>query len=204
MAVDPKSLWEYKLDIGDFMFVADGRMGATCLVADFRARANINSSFCLDTMKCLGCQAAAGHSVLHRHDSAEARTAERVVLWLSDQGAPAALPSKGNGGCIAMFRQEYANLREIADSFLARTDGLTIPKGSVIIMSSATQLATEGIFEYILELKSLSRWFANSYEAIDIPGPPLLLGGNFLPQVDGRIFWCCHFSPPEPYYGQPA
>ena len=181
MAVDHSSGKEFKIDIGDFISMADGRMAATCLGSNYRDRSNVNASFCLVNKTCLCCQTS--HPVLLRGDGPSGRAAERRVLWLADQCAPAALPSLDESACIAMYRREYSNLREVADDFIGRIEGYVLPQGSIIIISSATQLATSGIFQYILDLKSIVRWFRNNLEAEVIPGPPLLLAGAASPQL---------------------
>ena len=87
------------------------------------------------------------------------------------------------GNCVAVFRREFASLREITDDLLARTDGYLIPQGSIIILSSATQLATGGVPEYIQDLAAISRWFLNNCDVVVIPGPPMLLDGTSSAQL---------------------
>ena len=93
---------------------------------------------------------------------------------------PGALQDRSNtGDCIAVIRVEHADLKKLADYFIDLVKPFRLPPGSVVIISSATQLAGR-VEEYASDLVEIEGWIAASFGGdVDmVPGPPFLVSGT--------------------------
>jgi hypothetical protein len=153
---------------------------------NYAAKQNISLTFALDDFSCSVCTGTArGHFVLHREGyKVEARDLTPVVFVVSDQNFPPTLPAQcdtvgGGNECIQILRVEDTALQEIAGVFLEASRGFIVPAGSVVVLSSASNLAWVGPAAYASEFVS-AKWrlraaFKNGIEVVH--GLPLLLGG---------------------------
>ena len=64
---------------------------------------------------------------------------------LSDQCFPPVLPAGEGGDCLAIVQIEDGTLMELACAFLDLTNGFDLPVGSVVVLSSPSQLARHGM-----------------------------------------------------------
>ena len=141
-------------NVGDFFTVADGRMGGP---------------------------ASPLHAVLERRGRAERSAGECLVLLLGDQALPANLPrGQDSGCCVGVIRREYAALDHLIDTFMDVVKYHSLPAGSVIVISSASQLASEGTADYARALVDAASLVDSSFdgEVELVPGPIYLLGGT--------------------------
>ena len=170
------------LDLGSFFSTSDGRMAANRLSCNYSSKLNTSCSFDVPSLRCRICKVA-NHTILQKlGDSSNMR---RTVVMLGDQSLPACLPGSGEADCVPMMRLETANLKEIANQFLALTAGYKFPAGSVVVISSSTQLATGDLGEYLRDMREISSWFLDRFreEVEVVPGPPFLLTRTDCPQL---------------------
>ena len=79
---------------------------------------------------------------------------------LSDQCFPPALPSSGNGDCLAIVGVEDATISDLTNVFLKLTAGCDLPMGSAIIIASINHLGrvrTSAYVEDLVEALSILR-----------------------------------------------
>ena len=170
--------------LGDFFSGADGRMGSgfTSLVSNFGSKENVSSNFNPETMLCGACSSENKHLVLVRkswqhqqHDNGG-----RIVFFLTDQAFPPALSVKERKNCVAVLRLEFGSLKQLMELFMKTTERWAIPAGSIIIVTSATQMASGSLQSYIPDLSKILDmvWINFCGELEIVPGPPLLLSGT--------------------------
>ena len=162
--------------MGDFFSTGDGRMVDSHVKANYNSKSNCSFSFNPDTMQCLCCSDNYGHKVLHREDE-EVANQGRILFMLADQASPPTMSS--GAGCVRVIRLELGDIKRLMKLFLSTMRSFAIPPGSIVIVSSATQLATEGIQGY---LKSLCEARDMLYEVYGgevelLAGPPFLIHG---------------------------
>jgi hypothetical protein len=160
--------------IGTFYNKGDFRVNTCTVRSIFTADQNISYSFDPENFVCVSCTGSNAHVVA---GSGTVQN-DRAVFVLSDQCFPAALPSK-TGKCIPVMRIEYGGLMELARSFIDLMAGSSLPVGSVVIVSSASQLADIGVAGYAEEMVRCSRLLLQSFSnAISVRhGVSVLLGG---------------------------
>ena len=124
----------------------------------FGAKSNISLSLDQDELKCMVC--SDGHTVLERRGRAARSTGVRLVFLLGDQALPANLPrGQDSGCCVGVIRREYAALDSLIDTFMGMVKYHLLPAGSVIVISSASQIASEGTSDYARALVDAENQF---------------------------------------------
>jgi hypothetical protein len=94
---------------------------------------------------------------------------------------------------------ENASVRDLIEIFLQKLGNRRVPPGSVILVFSATFLATVGLELYTLEMQEAERRIHNvlGRETIFQPLPPILLGGtsdsNLIRSLFELIEWSTSF-----------
>ena len=91
---------------------------------------------------------------------------------------------------MAIMRLELGELVPLMKLFLATMRGFNLPQGSIIILSSATQLATASIQEYLVEATEAARLLHNTYggDVELLLGPPFLLDNYNIPSLIRGVF----------------
>ena len=82
---------------------------------------------------------------------------DRINNFAGDQALPPGWASN-TGGCPATIRIEYGPLRDVAEEVAAVTRGWRVPAGSVILLSSMTQLLGAGLGLYMADFCSIASW----------------------------------------------
>ena len=174
---------QFQLNLGSFFSTADGRLVDTSLVATYHSKKNVSYSFNPDTLACLCCTNNYGHSLLGGHPGGG-----RLVFMLANQACPPTLA--GKEGCVAVIRQETGELVPLVKLFLATTRGFTLPPGSLVVISSATQLATTSLEGYIGEASEAASLLYNTYggEVELLMGPPFLIAECECPSLLRGLF----------------
>ena len=159
-------------DMGTFFSAVDGRMASCELRVSFANKSAISYSFETETMMCLCCHLDYKHRILSTYKSES--TASRVAFMLSDQTGPPTLASKCQGlPCIPVIRMECGLLKDLAEEFLGLTSKFKLNPGTIVVISSATQLALGGIGDYVKDLATITGWFNHRFmgEVELVPGP---------------------------------
>ena len=155
--------------IGDFMSNGDGRLCKATLHADFGSKMNYSLSFNPSTMTCISCS--------RKHQLVGGR---RMTFVLSDQAFPAALPSSSEKLCLFILRIENGTISDLVDKFLQLSKGWRIPPGSILVVTSASQLARCGTAAYAAAMANNGGRIGRAYngEVEWVPGPPILSCGS--------------------------
>jgi hypothetical protein len=154
----------------------DNRVKQTVLRHRMDTMQNISSSFNPADLTCEGCKVRGKHSVVG------ADNGEPVVLVVSDQNFPPVLYSGDTGACIGVLRVEHGSIRDIGFLLADLLDGVALPAGSVILVSSVSDLARQGVSGYTEELTRTIRILREKQGKIGSKVqvaaiPPVLLGG---------------------------
>ena len=130
---------------GGFLLDDDTRFLACKNRYNFKRRQNISASFDFETMRCSSCGPPLEHMVLEKKN-ARRETVEvaPVAFVLADHNFPGIIPVNGEGECLKIFRIEEGNLEELAVAFCDIVSGFTVPAGTLVLISSLSQMAREG------------------------------------------------------------
>jgi hypothetical protein len=87
---------------------------------------------------------------------------------------------EGDGTCLKIILIEHGTLAELVSVFLEITKGFAIPAGTVVLMASASNMATAGTADYAAEfVKANARLRETLSGGVRvIHGVPFLLGGT--------------------------
>ncbi len=97
-----------------------------------------------------------------------------IVLELSDHHFPANVPVDGPGDCLRIFRVENGSVNEIVDEFLRVGPKGGLAEGTLILLSSASQLGYDSVEHYSNEWKRCRNLLKKRYgEVMVLPGLPL-------------------------------
>jgi hypothetical protein len=157
----------------DFTLTGDNRI----MQAKMRFRMDrgmvISCSFDPGNLFCTGCKARGPHSVVGSEDS------DPVCLVFTDQNFPAVLFSQDERPCIGVVRVEGGTIKEIGFVIGDMLDGITVPKGSAILVGSVSDLGRQGLVGYADELTRTLRIVKDKLgkEVQMAAIPPVLLGG---------------------------
>ena len=124
------------------------------------------------------------HRILSGGAYTEESVGQRIVVFARDQALPPGWRST-DAGCPAIIRIEFGSLRDIAEEVAAATRNWRLPAGSVIFLSSATELLGTGLGQYMANFCSLANWLEGVYsrEVIILPGVPFIMDGSDSPQL---------------------
>jgi hypothetical protein len=139
--------------IGSFATASDRRHNHTSHRFDFKNIRNLSTSFDTSTLKCTTCQQE--HTVLRREiEGNDVGLDIPPVFILSDQNFPSMIPAGGEGDstCLKIILIEHGTLAELVSVFLEITKGFAIPAGTVVVLASASNMATAGTAECAAEL----------------------------------------------------
>ena len=180
---------------GDFLSGGDGRMGLVNLTVNFGKKTCKSYSFDPENMMCMLCKGTE-HRLMTSAFTAGAHAGERIVIFAGDQALPPGWISS-NGTCPASVRIEYGSLRDIAEEVIAVTRIWSVPPGSIIFLSSATELLGAGLGHYMADFCSVASVLDGHFygEVIILPGVPFLLEGTDAPMLVRAMFdmatWIC-------------
>ena len=130
----------------DFHSVPDARVHRSILVEDMDNLAVCSASFNPGSWLCVACNN--NHALLPRKRNLSQWAGGRKVIFLTDQDFPAVLPSTENK-CPIIVRREGGSLTEIGDTFCKLLGEFAVPEGSIILVSSLSQLRNDGLSAYI-------------------------------------------------------
>ena len=126
----------FRVENGSFYNPGDNRQDQAWLVFDSAKKINVSYSFDPETLLCACCK---GGEVVK----------QKTAFVLTDQNFPAILPSSSAGGaCLKIIRIEGGSLAELASLFITTFKNSQIAPGSVVLIGSATYLASVGICGY--------------------------------------------------------
>ena len=89
---------------------------------------------------------------------------KRMAFILSDQAFSPSLPSHAYKQCLFILRIENGSIADLVDKFLLLTRGWRLPPGSILVVSSATELARCGTVAYASSLASNGSRIQRAYQ----------------------------------------
>jgi hypothetical protein len=137
-------------DLGTIFSEADGRVKLTDIKVVLGQKKTWTFSFDSSTFECLGCQQHHNHLYFPRRGSGG--RGSRQTIWLSDQSMPAAIPVSSSLGCIKIVRLENGSLMDLAEGLVDLLSGRQVTAGSVILLTSASNMLAAGTAGYAQDL----------------------------------------------------
>ncbi len=92
------------------------------------------------------------------HRAWAARDGGPICVVLSDQHFPVNIPADSDGECMRILRIENGTLTEIADELLRLVPKEGLPKGSVILYSSVSQMGVISAEKYAMDWRKNRNW----------------------------------------------
>jgi hypothetical protein len=144
--------------VGSFKVLNDSRTLRASHRHCYGKKANISAAFTLENLAFNTCTFRGEHRVLRRKvESTDALDDSPVCFILSDQCFTPVLPVEGDGMCCKILLIEDGTLSELIDAFLDLTKGFSAPVGSVVVLASASYMASVGTATYAAEYVAVKR-----------------------------------------------
>jgi hypothetical protein len=137
-------------DLGTIFSEADGRVKLTEIKVVLGQKKTWTFSFDSSSFECLGCQQHHNHLYFPRRGSGG--RGSRQTIWLSDQSMPGAIPVSSSLGFIKIVRLENGSLMDLADGLVEILSGRQVAAGSVILLTSASNMVAAGTAGYAQDL----------------------------------------------------
>jgi hypothetical protein len=137
------------VDLGSFVSSLDGRLRTAEVAVNLGQKRTWSYSFNSKTMEC-GC--ARHKNVVSFPRRGSGVKGSRQVIWLCDQSMPPILPATDESNCVKIIRLEYGFLGELAEGLTSLLAGRQVAGGSVVLLSSLTNMAATGTAGYISDL----------------------------------------------------
>jgi hypothetical protein len=158
--------------------IGDGRIlsgGQKVGIAD---KTIINSNFD-EEWRCLGCGHPTNRPCFKIRGSADAGNAAPQAVILGDQAVPVVMQVSGEKQCVKILQIEGGSLMELGNEFLRRLGNRRVPRGSAVLIFSASYLAEARIVAYAEELLAVRTIIQDKIGRATkvLPLPPVYLGG---------------------------
>jgi hypothetical protein len=122
-------------DLGTFCNSNDIRVNLANHRHCYQTKANISTSFALDTLICNTCTFKGKHHMLWREtERPDTVDDSPIVFVLSDRCFPPVLPLEAAGECVKIMRIEDGGVMELRNAFIETTKGFVIPAGWVLVL----------------------------------------------------------------------
>jgi hypothetical protein len=161
------------VNLGSFFGNNDHRISTCTVRSVYVTKQNLSYSFDPRTFICRAC--AVEHTIVGDRDDRSGP----IVFVITDQCFPPAMGSTTGSGCVKIIRLENGRLFEMARAFVDLMTGVSLPVGSLVMISSASHLADVGLGAYAEEFSRCSKFLLHSFtNKIDVRhGISVLLGG---------------------------
>jgi hypothetical protein len=137
-------------ELGTFFSEADGRIKLASVKVILGQKKTWSYSFDCNSFECLGCTQHHGRLYFPRRGSGG--RGGRQTIWLCDQSMPPIIPVTSSLGCIKIIRLENGSLFDLADGLVELLGGRQVAAGSVVLLSSASNMAAAGTAGYTQDL----------------------------------------------------
>jgi hypothetical protein len=129
---------------------ADGRIKLADIKVVLGQKKTWTYSFDSNTFECLGCEQH--HNLLYFPRRGSIGRGARQTIWLADQSMPAAIPVTTTLGCVKIVRLENGSLMDLAEGLVELLSGRQVAAGSVILLTSASNMLAAGTAGYTQDL----------------------------------------------------
>jgi hypothetical protein len=137
-------------DTGSFYSEADGRITRTEVKVVLGQKKTWSNSLQTATFECLGCKKHVNWQAFPRKGSSTRSGLQ--TIWLGDQSIPAMLPTDSDMGCVKIFRLENGSVIDLAEGLINMMKGRQLSAGSVVLLTSLSNMASAGTAGYISDL----------------------------------------------------
>jgi hypothetical protein len=173
----------YTENLTGLVEIGDGRIMSGGLKIDLSEMKVTCVSFDQD-WRCLACSHPSNRPVFGKWGCADLPSIPQAII-LADQSVPAILPVKSAQQCIKIFILEHGSLLSLWAELEKLIGNRRVPKGSCILVFSASHLAAVGIAGYTEEFLVVKMMIKERLgkATIVLPLPPILLGGSDRPDL---------------------
>jgi hypothetical protein len=164
---------------GGLLAQGDERLLRNSNLCSMELKRNTSASFNPDSGKCVTCLNSS-------HSAWRSRNGGPIALSLTDQHFPANIPADESGECIRVLRVEdgsVAELAELADELLRIMPREGLPKGSIILYGSVSQLAVDSAERYASEWVKNRNWLKARLGEVMVVPAIFLSGSGFEDKV---------------------
>jgi hypothetical protein len=162
---------------GCILALCDGRMRLADVAVVLGQKQTWSYSFCLRTMECIGCSQHANSQPFPLRGS-NCRGG-RQLIWATDQSMPPMLPTSSTQQCVKIMPLESGSLKELAEGLVRTLSGRQVAAGSVVLMTSASNMTAVGTAGYTEDLVEAIKFLRSNLgdHLLYGPLPNLLLNG---------------------------
>jgi hypothetical protein len=147
----------------------DGRMRQAEVSVILGQHETWTYSFSLRSLECIGCSQHINYSPFPRRGS-QVRGG-RQAIWLTDQSMPPILPVSPAQQCVKIIRLESGMLQELAEGLVRTLSGRQIAAGSIVLLTSVTNMLAAGTAGYADDLFRAIRFLRRSLGDHLVYGP---------------------------------
>ncbi len=188
-----------KTDAGSFTVEGDSRVLYTFNRFNYKKRQNISSSFNFEQMSCTTCGGPEHKFLSKLQENIDASDQTPPCFIFTDQNNPSFLPAVDEGECLKIFRMEDATLDELVTCFVDIIEGFSIPAGTILLLSSLSQLLSQGACKYADEFRrAVSRLYRTFGDGIITMHSPMLPCFSLAPEGVRSMYdyltWSTHYA----------
>jgi hypothetical protein len=143
-------------ELGSMMAYQDGRMRCVDVEVNLGQKKNWSFSFGRRDMECLGC--TNHQNVISFPKRGSGVRGSLQAIWLGDQVIPACLPSQSRLTCVKIVRLEHGSLMDLAEGLVRVLSGRQVAAGSVVLLTSLTNMATASTEGYAADLMAAVKY----------------------------------------------
>jgi hypothetical protein len=164
---------------GGLLVQGDERMLRNSNLCSMELKQNTSASFNPDSGKCVTCLNGS-------HSAWKSRNGGPIALSLTDQHFPPNIPADESGECIRVLRVEDGSVAELADELLRILPREGLPKGSIILYGSVSQLSVDSAERYAREWVKNRSWLKARLGEVMVVPAIFLSGSGFEDRVAMR------------------
>jgi hypothetical protein len=176
-------------ECGSFFNSGDNRILRTVYQEDPLSLSVTSLSFNPVTWECSQCPKK--HKVFDQGGGGKCSV---PVIILSDQNFPGVLPMV-SGNCLSIIRLEQGKIDELGDLLIKILPKGGLPRGTVIVVGSLSQLQKENVSGYatacVKIVKRFDSFFKKTVKTVPFVPPPM--GGCDNPRMGKDILDLCHW-----------
>jgi hypothetical protein len=161
---------------GGLLVQGDERMLRNSNLCSMELKRNTSASFNPDSGKCVTCLNGI-------HTAWQSRNGGPIALSLTDQHFPPNIPADESGECIRVLRVEDWSVAELADELLRILPREGLPKGSIILYGSVSQLSVDSAERYAREWVKNRNWLKARLGEVMVVPAIFLSGSGFEDKV---------------------
>jgi hypothetical protein len=161
---------------GGLLVQGDERMLQNSNLCSMELKRNTSASFNPDSGKCVTCLNGI-------HTAWKSRNGGPIALSLTDQHFPPNIPADESGECFRVLRVEDGSVAELVDKLLRILPREGLPKGSIILYRSVSQLSVDSAERFAREWVKNRNWLKARLGEVMVVPAIFLSGSRFEDKV---------------------